>query len=604
MADSPLDEELRSSLKGRAAHHLLRAEPREPSGIDFTSNDYLGLARHERLVDAMCASAQEHGAGSRASRLLGGSAGVARRAELAARAWIGAEDALLFQTGYQANLGLIGSLVGGGDTIVSDRLSHASLIDAARLSRATVKIFEHNDARHAEELLASSKASGRRILVTEGIFSMDGDLAPLAELARVCERQDAWLVVDEAHSIGILGSAGRGAWAAAEEQGSVPARLAARVLPCGKALGLGGAFVVGSTVLRDTLLNGARSLIYSTAPPPSQCAGLSASIKLVQGPEGDTARAKLRANAQHLASALGIPCPPAAILPILLGSSEHALDSAARLSASGLDVRALRPPTVPAGTSRFRIVLRADHSAQELDSLAAALSRENLTPDPAPTAEAQPRPWLVFGTDTDVGKTVVAAACVQAAAQHGPTRYWKPVQTGSESDTREVARLATGTDYTEEQPGVEFPLPASPHEAAAAAGSRVDLEHLGRRLAAALEPGETLIVEPAGGLLVPLTDEVLTLDWIARARPRCLLVARSGLGTLNHTLLSLEALAARGLRPAALVLVGEPHPSNSSTLAAHVERLFELPLLSPLNSESLGQWIHEQAFAELFKHEQ
>lgn len=601
MADLPLDEELRSSLADRATRHLLRAEPRESVGIDFTSNDYLGLARHPRLVEAICAAAREYGAGSRASRLLGGSAEVARTAEEAASGWIGAEDALLFPSGYQANLGLIGSLVGRGDTLVSDRLSHASLIDAARLSRATVKIFDHNDARHAEELLASSQASGRRILVTEGIFSMDGDLAPLAELARVCERQDAWLVLDEAHSIGILGPAGRGAWAAAEEQQTLPARLAARVLPCGKALGLSGAFVVGSSVLRDTLLNNARSLIYSTAPPPAQCVGLTAAIEWVQGAEGDAARIKLQANARRLAEALDVACPPAAILPLLMGSSERALDCAARLTAAGLDVRALRPPTVPAGTARLRIVLRADHTSEQLDSLAAALSQEVLTPDPRPTSKAQARPWLVFGTDTDVGKTVVAAACVQAAAQHGPTRYWKPVQTGSHSDTLEVARLTTGSHYTEEEPGAEFPLPASPHEAAAAAGSHVDLEHLSQRLATALASGDTLIVEPAGGLLVPLTDEVLTLDWIAEARPRCLLVARSGLGTLNHTLLSLEALAARGLRPAALVLVGEPHPSNCATLATHVERLFELPPLAPLNAESLGKWIHEQAFAELFQ---
>jgi 8-amino-7-oxononanoate synthase len=599
VADSALDEELRSALKDRETRHLLRAEPAEPSGIDFTSNDYLGLARHPRLVEAMCAAAQEYGAGSRASRLLGGSAAVARTAEKAANAWIGTEEALLFQTGYQANLGLIGSLVGRGDTIVSDRLSHASLIDAARLSRATVKIFDHNDAAHAEELLASSQGSGRRILVTEGIFSMDGDLAPLAALARVCERQDAWLVIDEAHSAGILGRAGRGAWAAAAEQQPLPERLAARVFPCGKALGLGGAFVVGSSALRDTLLNGARSLIYSTAPPPAQCAGLSAAIALVQGTEGDAARTKLRANAKHLASALDVTPPTAAILPMLLGSSEQALETAARLTAAGLDVRALRPPTVPAGSSRLRIVLRADHTTAELDSLASALHKEQLKPSSAPVA--RPRPFLVFGTDTDVGKTVVAAACVQAASQYRPTRYWKPVQTGPDSDTQEVADLAVNTDYAEEQPGVEFPLPASPHEAAAAAGSHVDIEHLNQRLAAALRPGETLIVEPAGGLLVPLTDELLTLDWIAAARPRCLLVARSGLGTLNHTLLSLEALAARGLRPEALVLVGKPHPSNRATLATHVERVFELPILTPLRAETLSQWIHEQAFAELFQ---
>ncbi len=605
MIPSPLDAELHAALAELEAGGLLRAEPAEAHGLDFTSSDYLGLRSHPAVVSAMAAALEASGAGSGASRLLGGSAGPARAAERAAADWVGSEDALLFASGYHANLGLVGALVGRGDTIVSDRLCHASLIDAARLSRATVLVFDHNDPEHAEALLRKPAPEGRKLLLTEGLFSMDGDVAPLPELAAVARRTGAWLIVDEAHSTGVLGPAGRGAWAAADVAPEDRDRLAARILTGGKALGVSGAFVASSAAMRTWLLNRARTQLFTTAPPPAVCAGLQAAIAICGSEEGDAARARLRANAKILADKLGRKTPPGAILPVPVGDAGRAVAVAERLAGKGLDVRAVRPPTVPKGTARLRVVVHAQHSQAELEHLRAELltgltdSREQAPPlslDPTPLA----RPFVVFGTDTDVGKTVASAACVLAASADGPTTYWKPVQTGDFSDTLEVQRL-TG-DCRVLPPAFEFPLPASPHEAAAAAGSAVDLEALRRALLHARAQGSKhLIVEPAGGLCVPLTDDVLTVDWFAPLRPTCLMVARSGLGTLNHTLLSLEALAARGMRPDALLMIGDPHPSNRATLARVVPRVFELPRLEPLSHETLAAWVRASLFTALFE---
>jgi 8-amino-7-oxononanoate synthase len=294
----------------------------------------------------------------------------ALEADLAA--FTGRPAALLFPTGYQANVGVISALAGAGDLIVSDAANHASLIDGCRLSRASVAIYRHGDAAEARAALAAGARARRRFLVTESLFSMDGDVAPLAELAEAAAAHDAALLVDEAHALGVLGPEGRGLCAAA---GVVPHVLVGTL---GKAFGAAGGFVAGEAALRRLLVNRARTFIYTTALPPPVAAAARASLALVAGPEGARRRARLQAGLARLAAALAptglLSRPPAgAIVPVILGSEARALAAAARLRARGIFVPAIRPPTVPAGAARLRVTLSAAHDDGDVDALAAGL---------------------------------------------------------------------------------------------------------------------------------------------------------------------------------------------------------------------------------------
>ena len=621
-----LDDELQGELGGLAAAGRLRQLPEAGAGLlDFTSNDYLDLAGDPRLVEAARAAVLAHGAGGRAARLLGGTTS-ARDLERAAAEAFGSEAALLFPSGYQANLGILTSLAGPGDVLLCDRLNHASLIDGARLSRARVAVFAHNDPVDLERLLVRSTDARRRLVVVEGIFSMDGDRAPLAAYIELCERHDAYLVVDEAHAVGLVGSderPGTGTAAALAGRPKQAARLAARLVTGGKGLGAGGALVLGSEALVGVLANRARSFIFTTAPPPALVAAFATGIELAlhERERGE----RTLAGARRLAAALDLPTPDGAIVPIPVGAEAAAVAAATALADEGFDLRAVRPPTVPPGTSRLRAVVRAGHTDAQLDALAAAVRGLGLPTRPAPStsatsatsatpgaasptapAPAGPRSPALFvaGTDTDAGKTVAAAVLVRAIAlAKKGVHYWKPVQTGSDSDSDTVERLAGLESHQVQRPAVQLELPASPHEAATAEDRTLKPATVfaalgGLRRVLAPTP---LVVELAGGLLVPYTDPapgappVTQLDWLAEERPAFVLVARSGLGTLNHTMLSLDALAARHLRPRALVLVGEPHRSNRETLAAWSELpVLEVPHLDPLDAgavEALArQW--------------
>jgi len=594
-----LERELREEARRLEADGLLRelGPPAAPELVDFTSSDYLGLARHPAVVAGARAAASEFGAGARAARLLGGGSPLDFELEAAVAGWLGAEAALFFPTGYQANLGTLTALAGAGDAILSDELNHASIVDAARLSRATLRVFRHADLEHAEVLLAAAGAARRRLVVTEGVFSMDGDAAPLAGLCELCARYDAWLVVDEAHATGVVGPRGAGAFA---DAGCDPARLAARVVTGGKALGVAGGLVVGSAGLRRHLVQRARSFVFTTGAAPAVAGGLLAAVRVAQ--EAETEREHVRALAAQLALTLDQPEPAAGIVPVVIGSSDAALERAARLRAAGFDLRALRPPTVPAGTARLRVTLHAFNRPDEVERLALALAdlrapAARRAAGAAASARAVPAaaPLFVAGTDTGVGKTVVAALLARAAAREGASAYWKPVQTGAESDTAEVARLCAGAPVACAEPACAFPLAAAPHEAAAEAGARIEPERLDARLGELRREhaGARLVVELAGGLLVPYDERATQADWLARVQPALVLVARSGLGTLNHTLLSLEALRARRIVPRALFLVGAPHASNRATLAraGGVAHVLELPPLEPLNGAALERWI-------------
>lgn len=606
----------RESLDARLAAERARWEAAElrrelvlatPALVDFTSNDYLGLARHPQVVEAAREALREYGAGGRASRLLGGGSVFDERAEQAIAAWLGAESALLFPSGYQANVGVVQALLGPGDVLLSDELNHASLIDAARVSRARVIVYRHADVEDLERRLSRVGAAARVLVATESVFSMDGDLAPLADVARACRARGAWLLVDEAHAVGVIGKNGAGAWptVATELDGSTRGGLddvlAARIVTGGKALGVSGAFVVGRRSLREHLIQHARSFVFTTAVSPGVSGALCAAIELAR--RADNSRAKLTRLARALALACDAPTPAAAIVPVILGDEARALAAARLARERGLDVRAVRPPTVPHGTLWLRLVCHAfndDGELARLAQLAAELggARPRLAGRVEPEGRRATR-CVVAGTDTGIGKTVVSALLARALGARGA--YWKPVQTGEESDTRTVAELARSRVF---EPGASFAKPASPHEAARAEGRSVDVARttrLSHEHAAELGGG-VLLVELAGGLLVPWTDDLTQLDWLARERPPLVLVARAGLGTLNHTLLSLEALRARGLEPRALFLVGDEHPSNRETLRTlgGVAALYEVPRFEPLSTAALDAWLARNDLGPVF----
>jgi len=589
-ASHSLSEQLTLDMQAWQAAGLRRSLPPDEAalGVDFVSNDYLSLATHPALIAAARHALEEAGAGGRAARLLGGGSVHHARAEAAMASWLGDEAALLFPSGYQANLGAITSLVGRGDVILSDARNHASIIDGARLSRARVRVHPHLDLGTLERLLAEGQGARRRLIVTEGVFSMDGDAPDIEAMLQLAERFDAWLLVDEAHSIGILGSKGNGAC-----RGPHPHLV--RVVPCGKALGVGGAFVVGGVALHDHLLNRSRPFVFTTAPPPAVAGALEAAI--LQARVAEEARTHLKRLGRFLAKGLGLPAPVAAILPFRVGEPEAALQLSKQCVRAGLDVRAVRPPTVPEGEAGLRIVLHAHNTERQCERLIQVLGKQPARP--TPPARAQRELLFVVGTDTDIGKTVVSALLLRGALRQGAARYWKPVQTGEDLDTLSVERMAGASDS--EQPLWSLPLPASPHAAAAAAGIELDTARLDASLSALRlkDHATRLIIELAGGLLVPyrIAPRLETqADWLARAGAPLVLVARSGLGTLNHTLLTLEALRVRGLEPRALFLVGEPHRSNREALEriSGIPSIFEvetLPNLDDHPSQALDAWL-------------
>lgn len=338
--------------------------------LNFSSNDYLGLANHPAVRAACAAGAEEHGVGSGASRLLAGDSQAHHALERELARWLGSERALLFGSGYAANLGIAAALAGPGDVIFSDRLNHASLIDGCRLARAKTVVYPHADAQALRQLLRAHPAR-RQLVLTEAVFSMDGDRAPLAELAQICEASAAALVVDEAHAIGVLGPGGAGLCV---EEG-VESAVAVRMGTLGKALGTFGAFAAASSAVADLLLHRSRTLIYSTSLPPPICAAARAAIPLASAAD---LREKLRRNVRRFSDGLrrlGIPGRASSpIFPVILGPAERALEASSELRRRGFLVKAIRPPTVPQGTSRLRFSLCAAHDDEHIDRALDALA--------------------------------------------------------------------------------------------------------------------------------------------------------------------------------------------------------------------------------------
>lgn len=328
------------------------------------SNNYLGLATHPALIAAAAEAAAVWGVGAGASRLISGSLALHHELEQELAEWKRTEAAVLFNSGYHANIGTIAALVGEGDAVFSDALNHASIIDGCRLSRARVVVYPHADVDALAEKLAHTPAR-HRLIVTDSIFSMDGDVAPLREICAVAHRYDAWVMVDEAHATGVLGPTGAGL----VEELNLHDQVDVQMGTLGKALGCFGAYVAGKRSLIQLLINRARSLVYTTAlPPPVVGAALSA-VRLVRTqPE---LRTQLRANATFLHRILkesGIPLlgGPSHILPILLRDPLRTMQASARLLEAGVWVQGIRPPTVPEGTSRLRVTVMATHTHEDL----------------------------------------------------------------------------------------------------------------------------------------------------------------------------------------------------------------------------------------------
>jgi 8-amino-7-oxononanoate synthase len=338
--------------------------------LGFCSNDYLGLANHPALREAMINGVQRYGVGAGASHLLSGHTASHHALEEELAEFVGAERALLFSTGYMANQAIITSLTDRHGLIIEDRLNHASLIDAARLSRATVKRYAHADVAKAADLLVGAENA---LLTTDAVFSMDGDLAPLSELVTITRDSNAWLLADDAHGIGVLGRSGRGSFS---QHGISFQPHTIYMGTLGKAMGTAGAFVAGSEDLIETLIQRGRTYIYTTAMPPAVAEATRAALRLLS--VSDELPQKLNANVERFrsgASELGLQLMQSetAIQPIIFGTSERALEASQALEAEGLLVPAIRPPTVPTGSARLRVTLSAAHSGAHIDRLLQAL---------------------------------------------------------------------------------------------------------------------------------------------------------------------------------------------------------------------------------------
>jgi 8-amino-7-oxononanoate synthase len=365
----------------------LRRSLLPPSGLDFCSNDYLGLATHPLLVKRMAEAVAREGCGSTGSRLLRGQRAVFETVERKFAAFKGTERSLYFSSGYLANLAVLTTFPEAGDLVFSDELNHASLIDGARLSRARRIVFPHGDVAALARMLREEVSAGQKFVVTESLFSMDGDEAPLAGYAALCRECDARLVVDEAHAVGIYGAQGSGLI----EARGVEDEVFVSINTAGKALGVAGAFVAGPGWAVEYLVQRARPFIFSTAPPPAVAAALETSLDIV-AVESDR-REQLAARAAHLRRRLaeaGVPTVGGTshIVPVMIGDSTRAVAVAGLLRERGFDVRAIRPPSVPDGTARLRVTVTLAHSEAILDRFAAALASALATGTPCLAASS------------------------------------------------------------------------------------------------------------------------------------------------------------------------------------------------------------------------
>lgn len=371
---------IKAFLKEKQQQHLYRSvriseSPQQPrmqingkKYLTFCSNDYLGLASHPSVIDAFKKATERYGVGSGAAHLINGHSTEHQKLEEELADFTGRERALLFSTGYMANIGTVTALLERGDRLYADRLNHASLIDAGLLSKSKMQRYPHNDMKSLKRLYKKNTSSNSMIL-SDGVFSMDGDEAPLKELSRIAKEQQAWLMIDDAHGFGTLGKTGYGLLEQEKlTQDEVPILMAT----LGKAVGVSGAFVAGNSDLIEYLIQTARTYIYTTAMPPAIAAATRASLKLIQ--QENWRRESLNQHIQQFkqgAEQLGIKLMPSntAIQPILIGSTKEALSISQKLQEKGILVTAIRPPTVPEGTARLRVTFSSNHCEEDITIL-------------------------------------------------------------------------------------------------------------------------------------------------------------------------------------------------------------------------------------------
>jgi 8-amino-7-oxononanoate synthase len=363
--------DLRRTVREVASAQGARVELEGREVLNFSSNDYLGLANHPALKEVAVEVVKKFGAGAGAARLISGSQSPHHELERALAAFKGTEAALAFSSGYAAALGTIPALVGQGDVVVLDKLVHASLVDAAKLSGAKLRVCKHNDLAGLARILEwATGHGGRTLVVAESVYSMDGDLAPLLNLVELKEQHGAWLMLDEAHATGLYGEGRRGV---AEEFG-VGDRVEVQMGTLGKALGAAGGYICGSIELIDLLRHRARSFVFSTAPMPAQAAAARAGIEVVQSPEGEQRRTRLWSLVDELKNGIiargwKLPVVQSAILPLMVGAEAEAVALSERLLEAGVFVPAIRYPTVARGAARLRITVSAAHSSEDIKNL-------------------------------------------------------------------------------------------------------------------------------------------------------------------------------------------------------------------------------------------
>ena len=379
-----MDAILQAQLDQRHKQFLYRHRTNVASGCDsvvqvegkslvnFCSNDYLGLAGHPDIAAALKSAIDQYGTGSGASHLISGHSTAHQQLEEQLAEFTGRPRALLFSTGYMANMGVINALVGRHDLVLEDQLNHASLLDGGHLSRADYKRYKHNNMQQLDYLLEQSTAS-RKLIVTDGVFSMDGDLAPLPEMSALAAQHSGWLMVDDAHGMGVLGATGGGIL---EQQGLTVEQVPVLMGTLGKSFGTFGAFIAGSEALIDTLIQFARTYIYTTALPPAIACASSASLQIVRREHWrrehlQSLIQRFRAGAEQLGLQLMDSQTP--IQPVLINNDQRVMEINQQLRSKGFMVGAIRPPTVPAGSGRLRITLSANHSNQQIDQLLDAL---------------------------------------------------------------------------------------------------------------------------------------------------------------------------------------------------------------------------------------
>jgi 8-amino-7-oxononanoate synthase len=511
---------------------------------------------------------------------------VHARLERASADLVRQAQALTFTSGYAANVGVLSALAGPGDLIVSDALNHASIVDGARLSRARIVIVRHLDIASTERAL-EGRRTGRAFVVTESYFSMDGDSPDLRALRRVCDAHGAALVVDEAHALGVLGPDGRGLCAEAGIQADV------LVGTYGKAFGAAGAFVAGCAALSAWLWNRSRPFVFSTGLSPVLAAtALDGLDRARQEPER---RRRVLEAAQRLRRGmlgLGITLRGhGPIMPWVVGESDAAMAVAEALRSEGFDVRAIRPPSVSAGSARLRLTVTAAHRAEEVDRFLEAvrrlLARERVSTGGVGRAAVAASPsgtaggvasvrrgslaplWVVAGTGTGIGKTHVAEALLRAWAQHRPGARLvglKPIESGVSGGTAtDAERLASASTFHVKQEGYALSAPLSPHLAAREEGLVIDLDHVAALVARARDGSDGVLLELPGGLFTPIAPGKSNADLAAAIAPTfVLLVAPDRLGVLHEVAAATRAAATVPLRIHGVILVAPATPDPSS----------------------------------------